>query len=180
MNDISRRDVLKAGVAVTAAAAGAGLAPGEALAQAAEWKSEPEKGARLRVLRWSQFVQGDWDKWVELTQEFTKKTGIEVRVDKESWEDVRPKAAVAANVGAGPDIIIGTNDDPRSSSTSPISRPTSATSTADGTTPASSTACATRSGSRCPRARRAPASTTASAPSRRPDSRRCRRTCRTS
>ena len=26
-------------------------------------------------------------------------TGVEVRVDKESWEDIRPKAAVAANVG---------------------------------------------------------------------------------
>ena len=29
-----------------------------------------------------------------------------MRVDTEGWEDVRPKAAVAANVGAGPDIII--------------------------------------------------------------------------
>jgi multiple sugar transport system substrate-binding protein len=42
---------------------------------------------------------------------FTKKYGIPVRVDNESWEDVRPKAAVAANTGAGPDIILGTNDD---------------------------------------------------------------------
>jgi multiple sugar transport system substrate-binding protein len=35
-----------------------------------------------------------------------------VRLDTESWEDIRPKAAVAANVGAGPDLIIGTLDDP--------------------------------------------------------------------
>jgi multiple sugar transport system substrate-binding protein len=35
-----------------------------------------------------------------------------VRLDAESWEDIRPKAAVAANVGAGPDLIIGTLDDP--------------------------------------------------------------------
>ena len=33
-------------------------------------------------------------------------------IDAENWDDIRPKAAVAANVGAGPDIIIGTNDDP--------------------------------------------------------------------
>jgi multiple sugar transport system substrate-binding protein len=42
---------------------------------------------------------------------FIEKTGIEVRVDNEGWEDVRPKAAVAANTGAGPDIILSTNDD---------------------------------------------------------------------
>lgn len=110
MSDFSRRDVLKAGVAVTAAAS-AGLLP-DAPASAEEFKLQPEKGAKLRVLRWSQFVQGDWDKWVEQTKKFSEMSGIEVRVDKESWEDVRPKAAVAANVGAGPDIIIGTNDDP--------------------------------------------------------------------
>ena len=34
-----------------------------------------------------------------------------MRVDTEGWEDVRPKAAVAANTGAGPDIILSTNDD---------------------------------------------------------------------
>jgi multiple sugar transport system substrate-binding protein len=44
-------------------------------------------------------------------KKFTEKTGIEVRVDNEGWEDVRPKAAVAANTGAGPDIILSTNDD---------------------------------------------------------------------
>jgi multiple sugar transport system substrate-binding protein len=50
--------------------------------------------------------------WMANTKKFTEQTGIEVRVDSESWEDVRPKAAVAANVGSGPDIIIGTFDDP--------------------------------------------------------------------
>jgi multiple sugar transport system substrate-binding protein len=44
-------------------------------------------------------------------KKFTDKTGIEVRVDNEGWEDVRPKAAVAANVGSGPDIVLSTNDD---------------------------------------------------------------------
>lgn len=110
MTDVSRRDLLKAGVAATAAVAGAGFAT-TARAQAA-WTSTPEPGAELRVLRWKQFVQGDIDNWMATTKAFTEKTGIKVRIDTESWEDVRPKAAVAANVGAGPDLIIGTNDDP--------------------------------------------------------------------
>ena len=73
----------------------------------------PEKGAQLRVLRWKRFVQADEDMWLENTRKFTEKTGIAVRTDNEAWEDVRPKAAVAANVGAGPDVIIGWLDDPQ-------------------------------------------------------------------
>lgn len=73
---------------------------------------EPEAGATLRVLRWKRFVEGDEQMWMENTKKFTEMTGIEVRVDSESWEDVRPKAAVAANVGDGPDIIVGWFDDP--------------------------------------------------------------------
>jgi multiple sugar transport system substrate-binding protein len=72
---------------------------------------KPERGAKLRVLRWSRFVQGDIDAYMVNVKRFTEKTGIEVRVDNEGWEDVRPKAAVAANTGAGPDIILSTNDD---------------------------------------------------------------------
>jgi multiple sugar transport system substrate-binding protein len=78
-------------------------------AQTAAFK--PEKGATLRVLRWSRFVQGDIDAYMANVKSFTDKTGIAVRVDNEGWEDVRPKAAVAANTGAGPDIILSTNDD---------------------------------------------------------------------
>jgi multiple sugar transport system substrate-binding protein len=112
MKDITRRDVLKAGVAATAAAAGSNLlSSGTAMAQAT-WKLQPETDASIRVLRWKQFVQGDIDAWTELTKKFVEQTGIKVRVDTESWEDIRPKAAVAANVGAGPDLIIGTLDDP--------------------------------------------------------------------
>ena len=77
----------------------------------AQWNNTPEKGAKLRVLRWSRFVQGDIDAYMANVKKFTEKTGIEVRVDNEGWEDVRPKAAVAANTGAGPDIILSTNDD---------------------------------------------------------------------
>ena len=45
-------------------------------------------------------------------QAFTEATGVEVRIDQESWEDVRPKAAVAANVGSGPDMVMSWFDDP--------------------------------------------------------------------
>ncbi len=78
---------------------------------AQNYKVTPEKGATLRVLRWKRFVQGDEDVWAANTKKFTEMTGIPVRVDAEGWEDVRPKAAVAANVGSGPDIIISTMED---------------------------------------------------------------------
>jgi multiple sugar transport system substrate-binding protein len=101
MSKLTRRDFLK----TTAGAAAAGslgvggtMWSSDALAQS-HWK--PEKGAKLRVLRWKKFVQGDEDMWLENTKKFTQQTGIEVR----------PKAAVAANVGSGPDIIISTFED---------------------------------------------------------------------
>lgn len=80
-------------------------------AHAQELSFKPEPGAKLRVLRWKRFVQGDEDQWMTNTRAFTARTGVEVTVDNENWEDVRPKAAVAANVGSGPDIILSTNDD---------------------------------------------------------------------
>ena len=111
MSKIKRRDFLKvtAGVAASGAlGAGTGLFAPDAFAQ---YKVAPEKGAKLRVLRWKRFVQGDEDAWAANTKKFTEQTGIDVRIDAEGWEDVRPKAAVAANVGSGPDIIIGTFED---------------------------------------------------------------------
>jgi multiple sugar transport system substrate-binding protein len=109
MSNIKRRDLLKAGAGIAASAAAPMIWVKNAYAQ--QWTNTPEKGAKLRVLRWSRFVQGDIDQYMKNVQAFTAKYGIEVRVDNESWEDVRPKAAVAANTGAGPDIILGTYDD---------------------------------------------------------------------
>ena len=112
MSDTKRRDFLKATAGV---AAGGVLGAGSALwtpdAMAQTYKVTPEKGAKLRVLRWKRFVQGDEDQFLVNTKRFTERTGVEVRIDAENWEEVRPKAAVAANVGAGPDIIIGTDGD---------------------------------------------------------------------
>jgi multiple sugar transport system substrate-binding protein len=110
MSKFTRRDFLTTAGAAAAGSLGVGstMFSQEAFAQA---KWTPEKGAKLRVLRWKRFVQGDEDVWAANTKKFTEKTGVEVRVDAEGWEDVRPKAAVAANVGSGPDIIISTMED---------------------------------------------------------------------
>src|SRR5438067_7969511 len=112
MSDFNRRKFIEGSASVAAAATlgtGAAVFAPAVHAQGATFKTE--KGAKLRVLRWSRFVQGDIDQYMKNVAAFTAKTGIEVRVDNENWEDVRPKAAVAANTGAGPDIILSTNDD---------------------------------------------------------------------
>lgn len=108
MSRFNRRDLLKAGVGATAALAGSGILP----VRADTWTNTPEKDASIRVLRWKQFIQAEYDKFAELTKKFSDTTGVKVKLEAESWEDIRPKAAVAANVGAGPDLIIGTLDDP--------------------------------------------------------------------
>ena len=112
MTEFNRRKFLEGSAGVAAAATiGTGGAVFVPPAQAQTIAFKPEKDAKLRVLRWSRFVQGDIDAYMVNVKKFTDKTGIEVRVDNEGWEDVRPKAAVAANTGAGPDIILSTNDD---------------------------------------------------------------------
>jgi multiple sugar transport system substrate-binding protein len=112
MTEFNRRKFLESSAGVAAAATiGSGATVFTTAAQAQTLAFKPEKDAKLRVLRWSRFVQGDIDAYMVNVKKFTEKTGIEVRVDNEGWEDVRPKAAVAANTGAGPDIILSTNDD---------------------------------------------------------------------
>jgi len=111
MNKHTRRDFLwTTGGIAASAALGQSLFAREALAQQ-QLSFKPEAGATLRVLRWKRFVQGDEDQWLANSKKFTEATGVAVTVESENWEDLRPKAAVAANVGSGPDIIIGTNDD---------------------------------------------------------------------
>ena len=111
MGEFSRRAALRAmGAAAISTAAGGLLGPSSV--QAATLTYKPEAGAQLRVLRWKRFVQGDEDQWAANTRKFTQLTGVEVRVDAENFEDIRPKAAVAANIGGGPDIVLGWYDDP--------------------------------------------------------------------
>ncbi len=71
-----------------------------------------EKGATLRVLRPTKFVDPDEAIFRENTKAYTAATGVPVRVDFVGWEDLRPQTAVAANTGAGPDVILGWPDDP--------------------------------------------------------------------
>src|ERR1700688_4905978 len=78
MKDFKRRDFLKAtaGVAAgTALGTGSLLSTGEAVAQT--YKAAPEKGAKLRVLRWKRFVQGDEDVCAADTKNVTQMTSIE-------------------------------------------------------------------------------------------------------
>jgi multiple sugar transport system substrate-binding protein len=112
MSDFNRRDALKLGVGAAAAVATAGQ---PALAQqapaAGAYAVHPEPNATLRLLRWSKFIDAEDAQFMVNVRKFTERTHVQVRVDSASFEDIRPKAAVAANVGRGPDIVLGWYDD---------------------------------------------------------------------
>jgi multiple sugar transport system substrate-binding protein len=114
-NDLTRREFMKA--------SGAGIAGAVLLASplggmaAKAFAATPpdlkvEKGAELSVLRWSVFVEADKDLWEANSRKWEKATGCKVKNEYLSWEDVRPKAAMSAAVGAGPDLVLGWHDDP--------------------------------------------------------------------
>jgi multiple sugar transport system substrate-binding protein len=108
MTNFSRRTLVQGGTALAASGALTGpalLEWAKAWAQAAPWK--PEKNAQLSMLRWKYFVQAEDDEFVKLMEAFTKATGVKVTISRESYEDVQPKASVAANTGAGPDLFWG-------------------------------------------------------------------------
>jgi multiple sugar transport system substrate-binding protein len=107
MTKFSRRNVLKG-----TAAAGAGILGGtdllnfaKAWAQDAQWK--PEAGAKLNVLRWKRFVPAEDEAFMQIVAAFSKATGVEVNITNESFDDIQPKASVAANTGQGPDLVWG-------------------------------------------------------------------------
>src|SRR5258708_6801518 len=106
MTNLTRRTLVKGGTALAAAGALTGpalLEWAKAWSQAAPWK--PEKNAQLAMLRWKYFVQAEDDAFVALLDAFTKATGVNVIVARESYEDVTPKAAGTADTGAGPDLL---------------------------------------------------------------------------
>jgi len=106
--EITRRSLIKTGTVAVAAGAAYRLRVLEwakAWAETNQWK--PEKGAELSMLRWKYFVQAEDDAFIMLLDAFTKATGVKVTVSRESYEDVQPKASVAANTGAGPDLFWG-------------------------------------------------------------------------
>lgn len=104
-SNFTRRNVIKTG-AVLAGAGAANLALwAQAWAQASPFKAE--KGAAITLLRWKRFVQSEEDSFMALVANFTKATGVEVKVINESLDDVQPKASVAANTNQGPDMFWG-------------------------------------------------------------------------
>ena len=109
MTMFTRRDFLKAGAAAVVAGPALVAAARSWAANAMKW--EPEQGAELRVLRWKRFVQSEGEGFLAAMDAFSKATGVKIRVDSEGFEDLRPKAAVAASVGSGPDIIWGIHAD---------------------------------------------------------------------
>src|SRR5262249_21344256 len=112
MKRFTRRDALRTGAGIAAGAAlGSGLVLPRARAADPTSDLKPDAGATRRVLGPAKFVAGDEALWLANTARYAKETGIEVKVESEGWEDLRPKAAVAANVGKGPDIIYGWYDD---------------------------------------------------------------------
>jgi len=115
MTGFTRRDTIKLGAGALAGTTlfGAGsLRAAIPVADATAPDLPIEAGAELRVLRPSKFVDGDERLFAENTEKFTQATGVPVRIDVESWEDLRPRTAVSANVGEGPDIVYAWSDDP--------------------------------------------------------------------
>lgn len=115
MTLLTRRNAIQLGAG--ALAGSTMLASGSLRAQIAVKQVTPpsfpiEDGASLRVLRPSKFVQGDETLFLENSKKFAEKTGVQVTVTSESWEDLRPKTATAAAIGSGPDIVFAWSDDP--------------------------------------------------------------------
>jgi multiple sugar transport system substrate-binding protein len=111
---VTRRRTLALGTGALAALALAGRHSSAAIPTAsAEMPKLPiEKGATLRILRPTKFVDADEPIFRENSQKFAQQFGVETRVDFVGWEDLRPQTAVTANTGAGPDIVVGWPEDP--------------------------------------------------------------------
>src|SRR5947209_19134884 len=99
MQDFTRRTLVKGGTALAAAGALTGpalLEFAKAWAQSAPWKAE--SGAKLTVMRWKRFVPAEDDVFNAMDVAFKGDTGAEMNVFSESFDDVRRKASVAANI----------------------------------------------------------------------------------
>src|ERR1700704_6310683 len=108
MQDFTRRTLLQGGTALATAGALTGPALFEfakAWAQSAPWKAE--QGAKLTVMRWKRFVPAEDEAFNAMVAAFKAATGTEMNVFSESFEDIQPKASVAANTGQGLDLVWG-------------------------------------------------------------------------
>ncbi|QQO21359.1 ABC transporter substrate-binding protein [Bradyrhizobium diazoefficiens] len=108
MQDFTRRALLQGGTALTAAGVLTGpalLEFAKAWAQTAQWK--PEAGAKITLMRWKRFVPEEDEAFNAIVAAFKSATGTDMNVFSESFEDVQPKASVAANTGSGLDMVWG-------------------------------------------------------------------------
>jgi multiple sugar transport system substrate-binding protein len=106
--EMNRRSLLKG---TTAAAAVAAVGADQLLNYATAWAQaspfKPEPNAKISVLRWRRFVEAEDKAFVAMVNAFQKATGVSVTITNESFEDVQPKASVAANTGSGLDMVWG-------------------------------------------------------------------------
>jgi len=115
MMDLTRRGAL----GIAAGGAAAGLIGSNALAQGripVANVTPPnlplESGASIRVIRPARFVEPDEVVFRQNAERFAQQYKVPVRVDFVGWEDLRAQVAVTANTGAGPDVVLGWNEDP--------------------------------------------------------------------
>jgi len=98
-----RRRLLQGGAAAAAMLTGDQLFNfAKAWAQTSPWKTEP--GAKLTLMRWKRFVESEDQAFNAMVAAFQAATGTQMNVFSEAFEDVQPKASVAANTGAGMDV----------------------------------------------------------------------------
>lgn len=104
-----RRSLLKGGATLLAAAATMSadqlLGYAKAWAQASPWKPEP--GAKINLLRWKRFVEAEDAAFMKIVDAFQKANNVTINVSNESYDDIQPKASVAANTGQGLDMVWG-------------------------------------------------------------------------
>jgi multiple sugar transport system substrate-binding protein len=104
-----RRTLLKGGATLLAAAATMSseelLGYAKAWAQTSQWK--PEAGAKINLLRWKRFVEAEDVAFMKIVDAFQKANNVTINVSNESYDDIQPKASVAANTGQGLDMVWG-------------------------------------------------------------------------
>ena len=85
-------------------------------------------------MRWRRFVEAEDAAFMKMIAAFKAATGVEVNVSNESFEDIQPKASVAANTGQGLDMVWGLHSLPQLFPAKCIEvRPTSPTTSARST-----------------------------------------------
>jgi multiple sugar transport system substrate-binding protein len=108
---ITRRQALLGAGAFLGTAFGGSDLSDWARAWAAEQPFVPEKGATLRLLRWRRFVQSEEDAFKRMVGAFTTASGVPIEISNAPNLQLSVKAAMAASMGSGPDLVWSINAD---------------------------------------------------------------------